>query len=476
MTIVDVAILGAGPCGLGAAWRIERLQSAGHNISYAVIDKDAISGGSASSVTTPEGFTFDFGGHILYPHEHYSDFQALLHELVPAWHESVPVRGVWIDGQLVPYPVQRNIHRLSKDKLLPALAGVVGVRLNRLMRGARKPTSPGHRNLHSYLIDEFGSGLTDAVLGPLNTKMWAHPISELSSTWTSQRSGSAAPNVALVNVRQTLRSIITRQDNLGWSDSTRVLYPATGGSGSIWTSLAARLSRAAFKQNRRVIRVDRERKTLTFDDESQLGYRSLLSTIPLDSFLNLSATPIATTVAIGALRFSRAVFAGFGFEGVPPDHFSGVHSFHVPDRSMPCWRITMPAALSPGNVPSNRHWSILCEASFSESEKPRTRSILGQIEDRLHQFGITGRKNTIVSRWSAQMRHGYPIPFLGRDLLLQQIDAELKRSDILSRGRFGGWKYEVSNQDHSFMQGVEAVDYFVSGKPEQTYRFPATVN
>lgn len=70
---VDVAIVGSGPCGLGAAWRIEALRSEGASTNYVVIDDKASPGGSAASVTTPEGFTFDYGNHVLYPHEHYSN-------------------------------------------------------------------------------------------------------------------------------------------------------------------------------------------------------------------------------------------------------------------------------------------------------------------------------------------------------------------------------------------------------------------
>jgi hypothetical protein len=47
---------------------------------------------------------------------------------------------------------------------------------------------------------------------------------------------------------------------------------------------------------------------------------------------------------------------------------------------------------------------------------------------------------------------------------------------IYSRGRFGGWKYEVSNQDHSLMQGVEVVNNLAFGAPEVTYWHPNIAN
>ena len=54
--------------------------------------------------------------------------------------------------------------------------------------------------------------------------------------------------------------------------------------------------------------------------------------------------------------------------------------------------------------------------------------------------------------------------------MLAPIDRELSDAGVLSRGRFGAWKYEVSNQDHSFMQGVEAVAHLLNGDREATVR------
>jgi hypothetical protein len=82
----------------------------------------------------------------------------------------------------------------------------------------------------------------------------------------------------------------------------------------------------------------------------------------------------------------------------------------------------------------------------------------------------------IVSVYHRRFDHGYPTPTLEREGVLTQLLPALQEMDIWSRGRFGSWRYEVGNQDHSFMLGVEAVDNVVNGAVELTLNYPDFVN
>lgn len=82
----------------------------------------------------------------------------------------------------------------------------------------------------------------------------------------------------------------------------------------------------------------------------------------------------------------------------------------------------------------------------------------------------------IVSTYHRRFDHGYPTPSLERDGVLKQLLPKLQAKGIHSRGRFGSWKYEVGNQDHSFMLGVEAVDNILHGATELTLNYPDFVN
>jgi hypothetical protein len=84
------------------------------------------------------------------------------------------------------------------------------------------------------------------------------------------------------------------------------------------------------------------------------------------------------------------------------------------------------------------------------------------------RVGFIDPGTRIATRWHRRLPYGYPTPWLGRDEVLDEVQPVLESRGILSRGRFGAWKYEVSNQDHSAMQGVEAVDRLLLGTPEST--------
>jgi hypothetical protein len=58
---------------------------------------------------------------------------------------------------------------------------------------------------------------------------------------------------------------------------------------------------------------------------------------------------------------------------------------------------------------------------------------------------------------------------LHRDKALKEIQLFLEKNNIYSRGRFGAWKYEIGNMDHSVMMGKEIVDRILKGAKEKVW-------
>jgi protoporphyrinogen oxidase len=149
---------------------------------------------------------------------------------------------------------------------------------------------------------------------------------------------------------------------------------------------------------------------------------------------------------------------------------------YFPEDDCPFYRVTVFSNYSPENVPDAENtWSLMTETSESECKPVDRKALLRKT--------IQGLRNTqlidgheIVSTWSYRAKYGYPTPGLYRDEALAKIVPALESDNIYSRGRFGAWKYEVSNQDHSFMQGLEIVEHLLSGRPEITFADPNHAN
>jgi len=168
---------------------------------------------------------------------------------------------------------------------------------------------------------------------------------------------------------------------------------------------------------------------------------------------------------------------GIGLKGAPPPHLKTTCWMYFPEDNCPFYRATVFSNYSPNNVPDiSRFWSLMLEISESQFKPVDRSTLVDSTVEGLLATKLIDSPNQVASIWTRSTDHGYPTPFLGRDRLLEPILAELEKVDIYSRGRFGGWKYEVSNQDHSLMQGVELVNRLALEIPEVTYWFPDVVN
>jgi len=89
---------------------------------------------------------------------------------------------------------------------------------------------------------------------------------------------------------------------------------------------------------------------------------------------------------------------------------------------------------------------LLCEVSESVDKPVNHDSIMDDVIQGLKNVKLIDDSHVIVSKWHHRLDHGYPTPFYGRNEIVHKIDEVLKPLGIYTRGRFGAWKYEVSNQ------------------------------
>lgn len=146
---------------------------------------------------------------------------------------------------------------------------------------------------------------------------------------------------------------------------------------------------------------------------------------------------------------------------------------YFPEDSAPFYRMTYLSNYSPKIAPPG-HMLLLTETSYSDYKPVDKSRIVDLVIEGLLASGVLTEsdRDLIVTTHTTDVEYFYPVPTLGRDTALDTIQSFLLEHHISSRGRFGAWRYEISNMDHSVMQGVETVNRLVLGLPEETWQPP----
>lgn len=451
-----VVILGAGPTGLGAAFRLKEL---GHE-NFHIYDREGQVGGLATSHKDEQGFTWDIGGHVQFSHYRYFDHLMDL-ALGANWLDHERESWVWMEGRFIPYPFQNNLRYLRPETTWKCLQG--------LIRLYKQPFPGKPANFREWIDATFGAGLADVFMVPYNFKVWAYPGEEMDYNWIGER-------VAVTDLEKVLDNVLHAKDDLSWGPNNTFRFPERGGTGAVWEGVANLVSRDKISLRTEVAGVDASAKRVHFTNGTHADYDVLISSLPIDRLIDMAELSALKEPA-GKLKYSTSNIIGVGLSGKPPETLKKKCWMYFPESNCPFYRVTVFSNYSPNNVPDiGSQWSLMAEISESPHKPVDTAKVVEDTIEGMFATKLINKTHDVLSTWSYRAHYGYPTPALGRDAALNALHPELEKHGIYSRGRFGGWKYEISNQDHSLMQGVELVDKLKLGVPEVTYWFPSTAN
>jgi len=468
MQETEYLIIGGGPTGLGAACRLEE-----KGLDWHLLEATEGFGGLAGSHRDARGFTWDNGGHVQF--SHYETFDRYMDLALGAdgWVSHQRESWVWIRNRFVPYPFQNNLHRLDAPDRWRCVKGLLEAAQKSEVRGQRSEGAADKpANFEAWMLATFGEGVTDLFMRPYNFKVWAFPPPDMDYTWIGER-------VAVPPLDRVLKSICTGEDEVSWGPNSLFRFPLRGGTGAVWSAIGSRLPPSRVSLGTPVENIDAAGRTLRTAGGSTWRYRHLISTMPLDRLVHMTLGVVSPGMTQG-MKFSGTNVVGVGMRGETPPHLKTKCWMYFPESNSPYYRVTVFSNYSPHNVPEpGRQWSLMTETAESPA-KPVARDELAESTIRaLVEDGLLPDRDQIVSTYQYHLRQGYPTPFLGRDTLIGPVLRAFEAKSIYSRGRFGAWKYEVANQDHSFAQGYECVERLAAGggpELEPTLHTPGVVN
>jgi protoporphyrinogen oxidase len=402
-------IIGGGPAGICAAHLLQ-------DDDYLLLESSRALGGLCSTITW-SGCLFDLGGHVLTTkHADVLEFLSAQVELYVQTRQAFVAHR----GEIIGYPFQKNFTDLTDRSVV-----------ERCSRSEGQGDYPSPRNFREYLITTLGQGIHDVFAGPYNEKLWGAPLSRMSPHWGDERvaprSGSAGPGASL--------------DRNPLTAATQVAYPTTGGFSTIFEALARPLRNVLLGSGVRAI--DLKRKRVETTSGEVCVYDRLISTMPLDSFLTVTAGLSDEARLVGSELESVGLrLVLLKHRGQLP---LGKHRLYTPDADIPSHKIVFQNTSSP-LLARKEHHGIMAEVSQASQAHLSDRELVTGTVRGLVSLGVLESAEDIIDATVLSIPRAYPVQTLGKKHALAQLRAELSPQGVELLGRFAEWDYINADQ------------------------------
>ena len=171
---VPVRVIGAGPAGLTAAYRLSQ-----RGAPVEVYEADGVVGG-ISRTAERDGWRFDIGGHR---------FFTKVQAVEDLWHEILPdedfllrprMSRIHYRGKLFDYPL-RAMNALRGLGIIEAVRCVASYAWARV----RPPVDQSH--FEGWVTARFGNRLYSIFFKTYTEKVWGMPATAIQADWAAQR-------------------------------------------------------------------------------------------------------------------------------------------------------------------------------------------------------------------------------------------------------------------------------------------------
>jgi protoporphyrinogen oxidase len=181
----EVAIFGAGPAGLTAAYQLSK-----YGLQSLVLEKSGMVGGHARTESY-KGYRFDIGGHR---------FFTKIEQVNEIWREVLGdefrktqrLSRIYYNDKYFDYPLR--LGNVIKGLGLAESALILFSYLN-----ARIKPYPNEDYLEEWVSNRFGRRLFRTFFKTYTEKVWGIPCSEIRAEWAAQRISNLTFLVALKN-------------------------------------------------------------------------------------------------------------------------------------------------------------------------------------------------------------------------------------------------------------------------------------
>jgi protoporphyrinogen oxidase len=444
----NIAILGAGPAGLGAAFQLARRGQA----AVTVLERNSRVGGNAGSFDLA-GLRVDYGSHRLHPScdvEVMRDIRALLGDdlLDRPRHGRIRLRSRWIHFPLKPVDLAL--------RLPPSFAtGVLTDSLRKLLPRA----TPDSKKETFASILEAGLGRTICrdFYFPYARKIWGLEPEQMSVAQARRR-------VSAGSLAKMARKVLAAVPGFKPPGSGRFFYPRLG-FGQISEAYAQAAQEAGatllFNANVNSIEINGDGsiavRYVSAGEQLDLTADLLWSTIPITVLARAlnPAPPQALLNAASGLDYRAMILIYLVLE---QDQFTEYDAHYFPEAHLPFTRLSEPKNYSVSREPAGK--TVLCAelpCSPTSREWAMSDEELGQLVcDSLAEAGIPVRARVlqVVTR---RLPQAYPIYPQGYEQHFDLLDDWLNRQPgLLTFGRQGLFAHD--NTHHALFMAYAAAN------------------